>query len=49
MINEFVYATGGESTGNIHIWDLRMPKYSLNDLCYHKEKVNQIEWSPYHT
>jgi WD40 repeat protein len=40
QLNEYLYSTGGELSGVIHIWDLRMTKYFINDLCFHKEKVN---------
>jgi ribosome assembly protein RRB1 len=45
--DENIFATGGESTGIINVWDLRMPKTFLNDLNYHKDKVTSIEWSPF--
>ena len=44
--NEHIFATGGESTGVIKVWDLRMPRTFLNDLNFHQDKVNCIEWSP---
>ena len=44
--NEFLFATGGEQTGMLNVWDIRMPKYYINDLLYHKGPVSQIEWSP---
>lgn len=34
--DENIFATGGESTGMINIWDLRMPKTYINDLNHHK-------------
>jgi len=46
--NEFLFATGGEQSGCLHVWDMRMPKTFINDLLYHKQQVNQIEWSPHH-
>lgn len=45
--NEFLFATGGEKSGIFHIWDMRMPKYFINDLVYHKSAVSQIEWDPF--
>jgi WD40 repeat protein len=44
--SDFLFATGGERSGFIHVWDMRMPKYFINDLGYHKDQVTQIEWSP---
>lgn len=44
--NEFLFATGGEKSGTFHIWDMRMPRYFINDLVYHKSTVSQIEWDP---
>ncbi len=44
--NEYLFATGGEQSGILHIWDVRMPKFFINDLVYHKSAVGQIEWSP---
>lgn len=38
--DEYIFATGGEASGMINIWDLRMPKTYLNDLNYHKATVN---------
>lgn len=46
QLNEFLFATGGESSGIIKVWDLRMAKEFINDLHYHKQPVMQIEWSP---
>jgi WD40 repeat protein len=45
--NEHLFATGGEQSGQINVWDLRMPKYFMNDLIYHKGPVSQIEWCPF--
>ncbi|CDW78759.1 histone-binding protein rbbp4-like [Stylonychia lemnae] len=44
--NEYVFATGGEKSGALHVWDMRMAKHYINDLYHHKAQVNQIEWSP---
>lgn len=46
QFNEYLFATGGEQSGMIHIWDMRMPKTFINDLEFHKGPVNQIEWCP---
>lgn len=46
-LNEHLFATGGEQSGYIHVWDLRMPRHFLNDLGFHKSAVSQIEWSPH--
>ena len=35
--NDFLFATGGEKTGALHVWDVRMPKYFINDLNFHKD------------
>jgi WD40 repeat protein len=35
--DEYLFATGGEQSGCIHIWDTRMPKHFINDLLYHKQ------------
>ena len=45
--DEHLFATGGENSGIINIWDMRMPKTFLNDLNFHQGKVMQIEWSPH--
>lgn len=45
--NEYLFATGGEQSGIVNVWDMRMPKTFINDLNYHKSYVNQIEWSPH--
>ena len=37
--NENIFATGGEKSGLVNIWDIRMPKYYINDLFFHKEAV----------
>jgi WD40 repeat protein len=34
--NEYLFATGGESSGTIYTWDLRMLKTFLNDMTFHK-------------
>lgn len=38
--NEHLFATGGEKSGILHVWDTRMPKTCINDLNYHKGPVN---------
>jgi histone-binding protein RBBP4 len=43
-----LFATAGENSGNVHIWDLRMVKSFINDLCFHKERATTVEWSPFH-
>lgn len=48
QLNDHLFATGGESSGIINIWDMRMQKDFINDLNYHKKPVTQIEWSPHH-
>jgi histone-binding protein RBBP4 len=45
--NEHLFATGGEQSGMIQVWDLRMPRNYINDLIYHKGPVTQLEWSPH--
>ena len=42
-----LFATGGEQSGCVHVWDTRMPQLFVCDLLYHKKQVNQIEWSPH--
>ena len=37
QFEENIFATGGERSGIINIWDMRMPKTFLNDLNYHKD------------
>jgi histone-binding protein RBBP4 len=44
--NEHLYATAGEESGMILVWDLRMTRNAINDLNYHKGAVNQLEWCP---
>lgn len=46
--NPHLFATGGEQEGIINTWDLRNNRTFLNDLNYHSDKVNTIEWSPFH-
>eukprot|EP00352_Strombidinopsis_acuminata_P005590 CAMPEP_0176370576 /NCGR_PEP_ID=MMETSP0126-20121128/24088_1 /TAXON_ID=141414 ORGANISM="Strombidinopsis acuminatum, Strain SPMC142" /NCGR_SAMPLE_ID=MMETSP0126 /ASSEMBLY_ACC=CAM_ASM_000229 /LENGTH=98 /DNA_ID=CAMNT_0017729675 /DNA_START=697 /DNA_END=993 /DNA_ORIENTATION=- len=36
-INRYVFATAGESTGMIGIWDMRMPEMFTNDLIFHQK------------
>ena len=36
-VNRFLIACGGEETGLIGVWDLRMPNMCINDLTYHKK------------
>jgi WD40 repeat protein len=44
--NENLFCTGGEESGNFHVWDIRLPRSALNDFVYHKESVTSIEWNP---
>ena len=44
--SEYLFATGGEDSGNLHVWDIRLPRSSLNDFIYHKKQVTSIEWNP---
>jgi histone-binding protein RBBP4 len=44
--NEYLFGTGGELSGQVNVWDLRMPRTFINDLNYHQGAVNQLEWSP---
>ncbi len=46
QLNPNLFATGGEQSGTLHVWDLRMARCALNDLSFHKGAVSQIEWSP---
>lgn len=45
-VNRFLLACGGEDTGMIGVWDMRMPNMCINDLQFHKKQVTSIEWHP---
>lgn len=36
----------GEESGEISIWDLRMPQSSINTVNFHKQQVTNVEWHP---
>jgi len=36
-VNKNLFACGGEDTGLIGVWDLRLPKMCINDLSHHSK------------
>ena len=34
-LNEHLFAVAGDSSGNVGVWDLRMPACALNELIFH--------------
>ena len=38
-INEHIFAVSGDSSGEIQVWDLRMPKQEINRFCHHSQQV----------
>lgn len=45
-VNRNLLAVGGEDTGMVGIWDLRMPDMCINDLTHHNKQVTAVEWHP---
>jgi WD40 repeat protein len=45
-LNANLLAVGGEESGLIGVWDMRMPQMVINDLSHHSKQVNTIEWHP---
>ena len=45
-INRNLLAGGGEESGLIGVWDIRMPQMVINDLSHHTKQVTNIEWHP---
>lgn len=41
-VNRYMFATAGESTGMIGIWDMRMPEMFTNDLIFHQKQVTSL-------
>ena len=45
-INRNLLAVGGEESGLIGVWDIRMPQMVINDLSHHTKQITNIEWHP---
>jgi WD40 repeat protein len=45
-VNPNLLAVGGEESGLIGVWDLRMPHMVINDLSHHNKEVTSLEWHP---
>lgn len=45
-INANVFAVAGSSSGEIQIWDMRMPQSEINSFSYHSSQVTLLEWCP---
>jgi len=45
-VNPNLIAVGGEESGLIGIWDMRMPQMVINDLSHHSKQVTSLEWHP---
>ena len=45
-INEHLFAVAGEESGNISVWDMRMPADAINHFIHHSSQVTLLEWSP---
>ena len=45
-INEHLFAIAGEESGNISVWDMRMPADAINHFMHHSSQVTLLEWSP---
>lgn len=44
--NTNVFAVAGSSSGEIQIWDMRMPQSEINSFCFHSSQVTLLEWCP---
>ena len=45
-VNRNLVVAGGEESGMIGIWDLRMPSMVINDVQHHAKPVTSLEWHP---
>ena len=43
---EHLFAVAGDSSGEIQVWDLRMPQECINSLQHHTKQVTSLEWCP---
>lgn len=42
---EHMFATAGDSSGIVQVWDLRMMQNCIIDFLHHKESANVLDWS----
>jgi WD40 repeat protein len=45
-LNHNIFAVAGSSSGEIQIWDMRMPASEINSFSYHSSQVTLLEWCP---
>lgn len=42
---EHMFATAGDSSGIVQVWDLRMMRKAIIEFLFHKESANVLDWS----